>query len=38
MNNEHYDDIGRTEDFSMMASMDDGKSFAAQSDELVLLR
>ena len=25
MNNEHYDEIGRTEDFSMISTMDDGK-------------
>lgn len=26
MNNEHYDEIGRTEDFSMISAMDDGES------------
>lgn len=25
MNNEHYDEIGRTEDFSMISAMDDGE-------------
>jgi hypothetical protein len=25
MNNEHYDEIGRTEDFSMISTMDDGE-------------
>lgn len=24
MNNEHYDEIGRTEDFSMISTMEDG--------------
>ena len=27
MNNEHYDEIGRTEDFSMMDGMQDAKLF-----------
>lgn len=25
MNNEHYDEIGRTEDFSMISTMEDGE-------------
>lgn len=25
MNNEHYDEIGRTEDFSMISTMEDGQ-------------
>lgn len=35
--NEHYDEIGRTEDFSMISTMEDGESEAVFMQSHVLL-